>query len=281
MPVEPYETKVVDGESYWVIPCLVPKESDPERGAFIFFAKPLDGITGIGGLIKGDPGKHTIVDTVIDRTVLEYDDPTPDFMEFVETVPGSDTTSQVVQLRASQRKGPPGDDGDTVLTPSDYGTPEVGQTLAVKAGLSEFELVTPKVGGMHWPGSLSNAPAGTTATYTIGTIAIAAGTYKNAVRPHIEAAVTVTGSTSDIAVDLVARLNAVDGPVVGRGVGVAGVQTQRVVITSGPDAGAADSTNKIAAGAGATIYLVTEKQSGSATYLTSSPRYCMEMVQVP
>lgn len=43
MPTEPYPTKVVDGQEYWVVETLVPKESDPERGAYIFFAKPLMG----------------------------------------------------------------------------------------------------------------------------------------------------------------------------------------------------------------------------------------------
>lgn len=281
MAVEPYPTKIVDGKEYWSVECLVPKESDPERGSYIFFAKPLAGTTGIAGLIKGDPGKHTIIDTEIVRTLLEHDDPTPDFMEFVETVPGSDTVSQVVQLHASQRKGPPGDDGDTVLTPTDYGTPVAKDQLAVNATEDAFELVPPKVGGMHWPASLSNAPAGTSATFQIGTIPVAAGTYRNAWRPDPEAAVTVTGSSADIAVDLVARLDAPDGPVVGYGKGIPGVQVQRIHITPGPDAGASDSANKVAAGAAATIYLMAEKQGGSATFQTSSPRFSMTAVQVP
>jgi hypothetical protein len=134
---------------------------------------------------------------------------------------------------------------------------------------------------MHWPGSLSNAPAGTTATYQIGAIAVAAGTYRFDGRPHVNASVTVTASGTDIAVDLVARIGSATGPVVGRDVGVSGLQVQRLHLTSGPDEGAADSVNRVAAGAAATIYLMVEKQSGTATYQTSSPRYSIEWVAVP
>ncbi|OMB98709.1 hypothetical protein A5746_00780 [Mycolicibacterium conceptionense] len=283
MAVEPYPTKVVDGESYWVIPCLVPKESDPERGTYIFFAKPLMGITGLAGLIKGDPGKHTVIDTEIARTVLEADDPTPDFAQFVEITPGSDTTSQVVQLQMSQRKGPKGDDGDATWDPTDLTpSPVAGTVPAVNSAGTGFDLVPQKASRSHWAGSLNNAPAGTTATFQLGTIAVSAGTYQSAWRPHINAGGTVTGSSSDIKVDIVARLGAVDGPIVGRGHGVAGVQTQRTIVVSGPPAGtsASDGDYFVAAGAGATIYLMAEKQSGAATYSTAELWFSIDVEYV-
>ncbi|ULN72304.1 hypothetical protein [Mycolicibacterium smegmatis] len=283
MPDEPYPTKVVDDKEYWVVECLVPKESDPERGAYIFFAKPLQGITGIAGLIKGDPGKHTIIDTTIDNVPLDYDDPTPDFMEFVEIQPGSDTQSQIVQLRASQRAGAPGQDGDTVLDPSDFDGGSAGDVIALNDEEDGFELVPQRVGGMHWAASLSNATAGTTATAQIGVITVQAGTYLFPWRPDVDAAVTVTGSTSDIAVDLVARLGSTTGPIVGLGKAVPGVQTQRVVLQSGPETGesASDSDLYVAAGEAAAIYLMAEKVGGSATYSTTAPRFSMKAVALP
>lgn len=282
MPTEPYPTKIVDGQEYWEIPCLVPKESDPERGAYIFFAKPLDGVTGIAGLIKGDAGKHTIVDTDIDRTVLEWNDPTPDFARFVETVPGSDTTSQVVKLQMSQRKGPPGVGGGTVLTPTDYGTPNAKDILQVNDAKTAFELVQQKVVRSHWPGALSNAPAGTAATFQIGVVNITAGTYRDAYRLHINAGATVIGSSADLKVDIVARLGAADGPIIGYGAGVAGIQTQRTVVISGPPAGTAASNGDYfaAAGAAATVYLMAEKKSGAATYATTEPWFSIDVESV-
>lgn len=277
---EPYPTKIIDGVPHWGIPCWVPKESDPERGTYIYFAKPLDGISGLAGLVKGEPGKHTIIDTEIVRTPLAYDDPTPDSMEFVEVVPGSDTTSQVVQLHATQRSGPPGADGTATWDPTDLTeTPVAGTIPAVNTALTGFDLVQQKAGKAHWPGSVNNAPAGTTGTFQLGTIAVPPGTYQAAWRPHINAGGTVTGSSSDIKVDIVARLGAPDGPIVGRGHGVAGVQTQRTIVVSGPPPGTSVSNADyfVAGGAGATVYLMAEKVSGGATYLTTELWFSLDV----
>lgn len=283
MPVEPYPTKVVDGQEYWVIPTLVPKESDPERGAYIFYAKPLDGMSGLPGLVQGDPGPWTEILEEVNVTPLEYTDPTPDSMSFTVTQPGGPGTPQRVQLNATQRKGQKGDDGASVWDPTDLtAEPVTGTVPAVNSAGDGFDLVQPKVVRSHWPASLSNAPGGTTATYTLGTIAVAAGTYQNPWRPHINAGGTVIGSTADIKVDIVARLGAADGPIVGYGHGVAGVQTQRTSVESGPPAGtsATDGDYFVAAGAGATIYLMAEKKSGAATYSTTDLWFSMDAVSV-
>lgn len=272
MPVEPYPTKVVDGQEYWVVPTLVPKESDPERGAYIFYAKPLEGITGMAGLVQGDPGPWTEILEEVNVTPLEADDPTPDSMSFTVTQPGGPGVPQRVQLNATQRKGAKGDDGDATWDPTDLTpSPVAGTVPAVNSALTGFDLVPQKAGRSHWAGSLSNAPSGTTGTFQLGTIAVAPGTYQAAWRPHINAGGTVTGSSADIKVDIVARLGAADGPVVGRGHGVAGVQTQRTIVVSGPPAGtsASDADFFVAAGAGATIFLMAEKVSGAASYLTT------------
>ncbi|AAN12579.1 minor tail protein [Mycobacterium phage Che9c] len=284
MPEEPYPTKVVDGQEYWVVETLVPKESDPERGAYIFFAKPLMGITGIAGLVKGDPGPWTEILEEVNVTPLAHGDETPDSMSFTVTQPGGPGTPQRVQLNATQRSGPPGQDGTMQWDPTDLAeNPVAGAIPAVNADGDGFDLVPQKVGGMHWAASLNDAPAGTTATYQIGTIAVAAGTYRTPWRPDPEAAVTVTGSSPDIAVDIVARLNSPTGKIVGIGKAVPGVQTQRVVLQSGPETGASatDDTLYVAAGEAATVYLMAEKVGGAATYATSLPRFNMNAVPLP
>lgn len=272
MPEEPYPTKVVDGQEFWVVETLVPKESDPERGAYIFFAKPLMGVTGMSGLVRGDPGPWTEFIEEVNNTPLAWNDPTPDSMSITVTQPGGPGVPQRVQLNATQRAGAPGADGSATWDPTDLTeTPVPGTVPAVNSAGDGFNLVQQKAGRSHWAGSLNNAPSGTTGTFQLGTIAVAAGTYQAAWRPHINAGGTVTGSSSDIKVDIVARLGAPDGPIVGRGHGVAGVQTQRTIVVSGPPAGTSvsDADFFVAAGAGATIYLMAEKVGGAATYLTT------------
>lgn len=272
MPEEPYPTKVVDGQEYWVVETLVPKESDPDRGAYIFFAKPLMGTTGLAGLVQGDPGPWTEILEEVNVTPLAYDDPTPDSMSFTVTQPGGPGVPQRVQLNATQRTGKDGDDGDATWDPTDLTeSPVAGTVPAVNSAGDGFELVQPWAGKSHWPAALTNAPGGTTSTYQLGVVSIAAGTYQSAVRPHINAGATVIGSSSDIKVDIVARLGATDGPVVGRGHGVSGVQTQRTVVVSGPPAGTSVSNDDyfVAAGDAVTVYLMAEKQSGTATFSTT------------
>lgn len=272
MPTEPYPIKVVDGQEYWVIPCLVPKESDPERGAYIFFAKPLDGMSGMPALVQGDPGPWTEFLEEVNFTELAPTDPTPMSASIVETQPGGPGVPQRVQLNLAIKSGAKGDDGDATWDPTDLTeTPVAGTVPAVNSTADGFDLVQPKVVRAHWPGSVANAPAGTTATYQLGVVNIAAGTYHDPYRLRINAGATVIGSSSDLKVDIVARLGAADGPIIGYGHGVSGVQTQRTVVISGPPPGTASSNADYftAGGAGATVYLMAEKKSGAATYQTT------------
>lgn len=280
MPVEPYPTKVVDGQEYWVIPTLVPKESDPERGAYIFYAKPLDGMSGMPALVQGDPGPWTEFLGEVNLTTLAPTDPTPMSASITETQPGGPGIPQRVQLNLAIKSGAKGDPGDATWDPTDLTeTPVAGTVPAVNSAGNGFELVTPKVGKSHWAAELANAPSGTTGTFQLGTIAVAAGTYKSAWRPHINAGGTVAGSTADIKVDIVARLGATDGPIVGRGHGVSGVQTQRTIVVSGPPAGTSQTNADffVAAGAGATIYLMAEKVGGAATFSTTELWFSMDV----
>ncbi|MEW2483564.1 hypothetical protein AB0876_28660 [Mycobacterium sp. NPDC049093] len=283
MPTEPYPTKVVDGEEYWLVPCLVPKESDPERGAYIFFAKPLDGTSGIAGLVQGDPGPWTEFLEEVPVTELANNDPTPMGAGITVTQPGGPGTPQRVQLSLALRTGKDGNDGDATWDPTDLNpTPVSGTVPAVNSAGDGFDLVPQKASRSHWAGSLNNAPAGTTATYQLGVISIAAGIYQAPIRLRPNAGATVIGSSSDLKVDIVARLGAADGPIIGYGHGVSGVQTQRTSIVSGPPAGTAASNADyfVAAGAAATIYLMAEKKSGAATFSTTEPWFSIDVEYV-
>lgn len=283
MPEEPYPTKVVDSKEYWVVETLVPKESDPERGAYIFFAKPLQGVTGIAGLVQGDAGPWTEFLEEVPVTPLSNDDPTPMSAAITVTQPGGPGTPQRVQLSLALREGPAGEDGESVWDPTDLvEDPVPGTVPTVNPAGNGFDLVAPKVVREHWPGSVANAPAGTTATYQLGVVNITAGTYADPYRLHVNAGATVVGSSPDLKVDIVARLGAPDGPIIGYGAGVAGVQTQRTVVISGPPAGtsASNADYFAAGGAAATVYLMAEKKSGAATYATTEVWFSVDAVSV-
>ncbi|SRX93555.1 hypothetical protein MSP7336_01794 [Mycobacterium shimoidei] len=281
MAVEPWPTVTIGGQNYWQIPMLVAKESEPDAQVLVLVATPQGGVANVGPLVKGDPGLPPTFDAPTLHP-LEWNDPTPDSISFTLVTPATDDAGPVYHADVYMHKGQPGQDGTSTLDVDAYGTPLAGRILAVKADLTGFEYVPQKVGGMHWPASLNAAPAGTTAGFTLGTITVQANTYPFDWRPDIEAMTIVAGSGPDVRVDLVARLNADNGPVIGRCYGIAGAQ-DRLILVSGPDAGAADGTNRIAAGAAATIFLRTEKQAGADTYSTSvaTTRFSMKAIAVP
>lgn len=256
---------------------------DEDSPVFLLAAPPGGiGVANAPFLVKGDPGTNALISEAIDFTALAHDDPTPDSAEFVELVPGSSTTSQVSQLVLKLHKGAPGDDGGTTLDVADYGTPVAGRILVVNSAADDFEYAPQKVGGRYWPTSVSEAGSGTTAGHTIATIAVPSNTIPFAWQPRVSGTAVITGSGADVKVDLIARLNATDGAVVGRGYGIGGT-TDRLTLVSGPDTNASAASITVAANAAATIYLRTEKQSGSETYSTgaSASRFCVEVVPVP
>ena len=255
---------------------------DPDAPVFLLAAPP--GGTGVANapfLVKGDPGLAALIDSEIDFTPLEYDDPTPDSAEFVELVPGTEDTAQLSRLVLALHKGEPGADGGTTLDVDDYGTPVAKRILVVNATADDFEYAPQRVGGRHWPASVTEAGSGTTAGHTLATVAINANTYPFDWTPRVFGTSIITGSGADVRVDLIARLNSTTGNIVGRGYGIAGA-TDRLALVSGPDSGASEASITVAANAAATIYLRTEKQAGTDTYATgaSPSRFCMEVVPV-
>lgn len=260
---------------------------NPNSAPIILWA-PMGGIgkANLPFMLKGDNGKGALLRQAIDFTALEYDDPTPDSATLVELTPGTDTTSQLSKLVLALHKGAPGADGTSTLNPATYGTPVYKRILQVNSAATGFEYTPQKVGGMYWPtgGGVTEVAAGTgTGKVQVETISIAANTIPFDWRPEVQGSTIVSASTADTVVDLTARIGTVSGTVVGKCKGIGGL-VDRMILTSGPDAGTDPTTFKIAANAAATLLLVTEKQGGAGTYATGivgESRFSFVAVPVP
>lgn len=256
---------------------------DPNSPLMMLWAPPGGiGQANLPFMLKGDNGfSPTIVSA--ERTLLEYADSTPDSYTLVELSPATSEHGQILKLVTVEHKGAPGVDGTMVLDPDDYGSKVAGRLLRLKSDLSGFEYTPPTIVGTHWPATTPTAaPAGTTAGYDLTSIAIPGSTYPFPTRVEVSACTAVTASgTGDVKVDLVARLNSTSGEVVGRCVGIGGV-TDRLILVDGPDPGADPADVTIAANTAATIYIRTEKQSGTENYQTSaaSTRACAKVFRV-
>jgi hypothetical protein len=260
---EEWTVVTIGGVDYWEIETArfrVPVDWVP--GSQMFIAVASGGGSGnFPAAIQGDPGEPPDLTSAVVLTVLEPDDPTSDSSSWVETSPG------VYQEHRTIHKGAKGDDGDTVLDVTDFGTPLPGKIVVVNADSDALEYQTQKVGDRYWPASIANTPSGNVA-YTLCSVAVAAQDFDW--RPTVSGQTVVTGTGANVRVDVIARLNnETSGNIVGRGFGVAGVGPATVGLSAGPPAGSASTYDKVSAGAGATIYLRVERQSGTDTFTTS------------
>lgn len=242
------------------------KDSTPESGAYLLVAAGYGGRAGWQALAKGDRGfSPTIIVNSFEE--LPADNPTPGTVTSTELAPATDSAGPVIGLDIAIRRGADGDPGAAVIDPGDYGSPAVGQILTVAAGLTDFELSTPMYGGLHWPATVSDAPAGTTGSpFTLATINVPAGTYNVDYRLIPQGQCRMEATSTNIVVNLVARLGAVDGPIIGICKGLGGVAKERLTFSPGPAAGSATSVGRISAGQAGVIYINTERQSGLASY---------------
>lgn len=280
MPVEPWPTVVVGGKEYWLVDlqCRLAKESDPNAQVPILIGTPNGGVASVGPLVKGDPGVHAELSTTINFTALEATDATPDSASFTVLTPPDDVTPGVYRLNLALHKGAKGDDGDTVLTPADFGSPIAGQILVINDAVTAFELRGQKVPTRHVPASLNNVPQGN-ANYTLGVVSVPAKTFDW--RPMVFAHTIITGTGSDVAVNLRARLNGeTGGNIVAECRGLAGAK-DRLTIVSAIPAGSADTFDKVSSGSPATVHLRTERASGSDTYTTASGDTFFEVWAIP
>lgn len=266
MAVVSWNTTIIDGKEYLVFDVAkfrIPLEWDPSSQMFICVAVPDGGYGNLPGLVQGDPGVTPQLDNTVNLTVLEWNDPTPDFASLSEPTPN------VYELNLSTRKGPPGADGDTVLDIGDFADPAPGKVIAVDDAGTGFELQAQKVGDSYWPASIANTPSGNPA-YTLCSVGIPAQPFDW--RPEVSGWCVVTGTGADVAVDLLARLNdAAAGNIVGQAYDrVGGISPPTHVLVDGPPTASADGYNRVAAGAAATIYLRAERRSGTETFTTSN-----------
>lgn len=268
MPTTTWNTTTIGGQEYLVIDTAqfrVPLDWDPSSNMFIAVAAPTGGLGSFPALVKGDTGDTPTLDN-INFTVLESGDPTPDAASWTETAPG------VYQLNISLHKGPQGDTGDTIVTPTDFGTPVVGKIPVVNAALDNFELQTQKVGDRYVPAAISNTPSGN-ATWTLCSIPIPAQDFDW--RPECSGQVTIVPTDHNTRVDLIARLNTeISGNIVGRAFGRATSWWENYdlteVMSPGPPPAASSTYDKVAAGAAATIYIRAERINGSGTFTTTA-----------
>jgi hypothetical protein len=273
MPVTNWNTTTIDGKPFLVIDVAkfrIPLDWDPSSNMFIAVAAPDGGLGNIPALVKGDPGDSDTIDDEIITTFIDYDDPTPESASFTEIAPG------VKQMSLTIKRGAKGDPGDTVLTPSDYGTAVAGRLLRVKSDLSGFELFAPPIGDRYLPAGIANAPSGN-AAYTLCQIPVDAQPFDW--RPEIEGQTIFTGTGADVGVDLVARLQTTGtvngetaGPIIGRGFGPIGTNAAAIatVFSSCPPPNSLSTYDKVLAGNTATIWVRGERRTGANTFTTSS-----------
>ena len=238
----------------------------PDSGAYLLVAAP-HGKAGWGALAKGDPGfSPTFVAGTAEP--LPADSPTAVTFAVRLLAPATEVAGPLYAVDLGVRVGQDGAPGAALITPEDYGeSPLAGQQLVVAPGGTEFELTWPKVGRLHWPANLTAAPTGTTSSpFNVAQINIDAGVYNFDYRIIPQGECRFEATSSNIRVNLVAHLNAVDGPVVGICHGLGGVAKERLNFSPGPAAGSADTVGKVSAGSGAVLFINTERADGSAEY---------------
>jgi hypothetical protein len=254
----------------------VPVAWDPTSRMFIAFADPGSSLGNFPAIAKGDPGDSAALDTTVPLTMLDATDPTADSASLTALSP------TLWQLGLVLHKAAKGDTGTTTLDPTAYGTPVSKQILIVNPTADGFIYQTQEVGDRYFPASVSPVPSGY-ADYTLGTVSIPAQDFDW--RPQVRGSVVVTGTGTDVAVDLIARLgDETAGNEIGRGFGLPGLNPPPHVLIAGPPPGAGADSDRVLAGVGPTIiYLRTEKQSGADYYTTTAAqtRFSVKVDPIP
>lgn len=252
---------------------------DPSTGVAQLLLRPQGGMgVAIPPIADGDTGPAPTISTTINLTELAWDDPTAASASWTETSP--DTYELNLELHA----GEPGDAGTnaTLMDASDLtGTPAYKDVITVNSTTDGFEYTTPKVGDRYIPATISSIGAGN-ATATLCTIAVPAQDFDW--RPRVYGYSVITGTGSNVQVDLMARLNTeTTGNIIARGVASAGVGPETCFLVPGPAAGSAATYDKVDAGNAATIYVRAERQTGSDTFTTSdtTSMFSVEVLPIP
>lgn len=240
---------------------------DPDTGAAIIMLKQDGGIgAGFAAIEQGPPGMHAELQEAINLTPLAHDDPSPASASWTTIAPAGTSTPATYRLNLALHEGEPGEDGDTVLDPADYGGGVPGQILQVNDDADGFELVAQRVTEYFFPATVVNTPSGNV-NYTLAGVNIPARPYAR--RVIAMGGTVVTGEGSDVRVDLLARLDGeTGGNIIAQCPGIA--QTDRLTLWPGKAAGQADSYDQIAANATGTVHFRTERRAGTTTYTTTN-----------
>lgn len=264
----------------WTGEVRIPKTFDPTTKAAVIMLGPPGGIAQIPALVQGDPGVPATIDTTINFSALEHDDPTADSASFTTISAGSATVSPVYRLNLALHKGAPGASGSsTILGATDLtGTDVDGYIIAKAYGSEEAEWVAQKVGDQYWPAAISNTTDADGQNRTLCQVSIPAQPFDW--RPRVFGQTIVSG-TANTRVDLLARVNnAVSGDIVGRGFGQVGASPPPNVLVSGVPAGSGSTVGKVSAGAAAVLFLRCEQQAATTDAYTTSASTTSFMVEV-
>lgn len=282
MPVISWNTTNIDGIDYLVVDLAkfrIPLEWDPDSQMFLGIAVPDGGIGNFPALVKGDDGDTPTFDTVVNFTPLAWDDPTPAYASLSEPTPN------FYEINLGLHEGTPGAAGTPVLDPDDFVDVGPGKMIVVNATSDGFVLESPKVGDSYWPASILNTPSGN-AAYTLCSVGIAAQDF--AWKPQVSGWCEITGTGTDVAVDLLARLNnPTAGNIVGMAYGGLTPASPFVMpvhtLVDGPPTASAAGYNVVNAGVAATIYLRAERRSGTETFTTSATttRFQVRVCPIP
>jgi hypothetical protein len=270
MTVTNWTVSTINGKQFLTIDVAafrIPLDWDPSSNMFIAVAAPDGALGNFPFAIKGDDGLPAsfVAGTF---TALAATDPTPDSFAVVPAGLNS-AGGPAYAINVALHKGADGASGTSVLVPSAYGTPVSKRMLIVNPTADGFIYQPQLIGDRYIPAAIVGVPSGNP-LYTLCPVPVPAQLFDW--RPEVSGYCAITGTGPNVSVDLIARLNATDtsAPEVGRATGAVGVGPTTLVLSSGPPAGSADAYDRIAAGATATIYLRTERQSGSDTYTTAA-----------
>lgn len=245
------------------------EDNGTTSGAFMAVAAPRGIVGGMPALLKGPPGFP--ISLVLSSFIeLAEGDPTPASASINILTPATDVSGPVYGLDLALHAGATGADGTTVISPTDYAeSPVAGQMLIVAPGGETFALAYQKVDGIYVPpAAISSKTVGTDVNFTMAQVGFDAR--PNVWYPEPVGEVTIEATTTNIRVDLVARLNAADGDVLGRCSGVGGMLKERLTLIPVRNPGAADSVGRVDVGQSATVFFCVEKQSGTAQYTVSN-----------
>ncbi|MGU3650696.1 hypothetical protein ACNHQB_04480 [Mycolicibacterium sp. A43C] len=234
-------------------------------GMFLAVASPLGGAASLGNILaKGDRGFSPTIQ-MGNFVELDADDATEASLSLDLVAEATDVSGPVYALNGALHRGAASESGTVKFNPGDLSEdPMLDWIPAVAPGLQNFQLVPQKVSAMHWPAAVDLVPPNTPAGYRMTIVPIDPAPFDRYAYPA--GTVQVSAATgNNLRVDLVARLDADNGPVVGRDYGRPGA-TDKLTIIGFPDAGTLSTATMIPANQPANIHFMTEKQGGSAGY---------------